>query len=513
MPGEQVTVSTKDSDVRVDGIVRDKACFPEVRALDGTIERESITRYFVDVPQIPSRQALVDNKHIWRNRKSFTKHILRSFLKNTISRERWDGAPWIVKDHVAKQFHIDTSVPSHLRQEERTVEKRAYAALKKGQLDEAALRYFAGHTHFLSYKPPPKGQKMIKLAGQQIEQYLYALAGDPNAFSPASGVKPHVNLPFSSLLQETVVSKTTPVKTKPVPVPPPIKYPIEDLELLPKPTFIRKPQLKFLGSRAAFSQTDAESTLHFAEINRDSVGLLLEVWNTLNVHAEPFVLDSFTFDDFVDAMRFASLEIECELFVEVHCAVLKLLVSEQGDVAVKLPEMLDDSENEDEGEAVPEHSTTSTSRPDVGSPMADDDSGTANDMTDTQRFVQVPHRASEMLAENTWVDRLKERDFKNGGWQTIVVGILNQLSGQESEAQICGTILAWLAPVHQSPTRNTALKQYVSLDVNLRIAALARLTMLAVGTKTIRNYMEECNELMTTYRKDKIEYQRDRKPL
>ena len=71
-----------------------------------------------------------------------------------------------------------------------------------------------------------------------------------------------------------------------------------------------------------------------------SVGqsLLLEVWNTLNVQCEVYVLDSFTFDDFVDAMRYSSLEPACELLEEVHCAVLKLFIDDDG--ALK-PEYLD----------------------------------------------------------------------------------------------------------------------------------------------------------------------------
>ena len=35
--------------------------------------------------------------------------------------------------------------------------------------------------------------------------------------------------------------------------------------------------------------------------------------------------------------------------------------------------------------------------------------------------------------------------------------------------------------------------------------------MLTTETKAIRGYMENCNEEMTKYRKDKIEWQRQRK--
>ena len=58
---------------------------------------------------------------------------------------------------------------------------------------------------------------------------------------------------------------------------------------------------------------------------QESVRLLLETWNTLNVYCQVYTLDSFTFDDFVEAMQLGYETIESELFVEIHCAVLKLL--------------------------------------------------------------------------------------------------------------------------------------------------------------------------------------------
>lgn len=519
VPGEQVTVSVKDSDVRLDGIVRDKAYFPEARAMDGTIEREAMTRYFVEVPQSPARQALVDNKHIWRDRRSFTKHILRSFIKNTIVRERWDGAPWTVKEHVAKQFNIDTTVPAHLRQEERTTEKRAYTALKKGQLDETALRFFASRPNFSPYKGPPKGQKIIKLSQLQIEQYRQALAGNPEAFSPSTGVVPHANLPYASHFHEFAIARpsTTTPKQPQAPQPVAIKYPIDDLQVQPRTGSARKPPMKFLGnvSKSSETETDAEVKSDYPDIDMDSVGPLLEIWNTLNVHAEVFILDSFTFDDFVDAMRFTSSEIDCELFVELHCAVLKVLVTAEGEVTVTLPELLDDAEDE-EDEDTAEDSTVSTPAADHGTPTQLENGETKSENGyghDTPKYVHIPHRASEMLAETGWVERLQARDFKNGGWQVIVVGILYQLSRQASQAKTCETILAKLAPMDQSPTQATALTEYSNLGINLKIAALEKLIMLAVSTKTIRNYMEECSESMTKYRKDKIEFQRQRKPL
>ena len=66
-----------------------------------------------------------------------------------------------------------------------------------------------------------------------------------------------------------------------------------------------------------------------------SIGPLLCIWETLNVHDTIYMLDSFTFDDFVDAMRFTHETVECELFVEMHCAILKQIVNGSGKSRVR----------------------------------------------------------------------------------------------------------------------------------------------------------------------------------
>jgi hypothetical protein len=65
--------------------------------------------------------------------------------------------------------------------------------------------------------------------------------------------------------------------------------------------------------------------------------------------------------------------------------------------------------------------------------------------------------------------------------------------------------------MNMEPTQETARRQYARLDVNLRIQALQIVCMLTAETKAIRGYMEECSNQMTDFRKEKIQYQRDRK--
>ena len=118
----------------------------------------------------------------------------------------------------------------------------------------------------------------------------------------------------------------------------------------PREDYVRPP-LEFLCKDPPEGVVD--SGARNDKILMKSIGPLLETWVTLNVYCEIFKLDSFTFDDYVQAMEVASPETPCELFTEIHCAVLKHIVSAEADggkVEVDLPELDEEEDEEDEDE-------------------------------------------------------------------------------------------------------------------------------------------------------------------
>ena len=130
-PGEAVTVHVLTGE-RLTGIVRDKTRFGSKLLPDGTLSAP-FSRYFVSLDNRPTEEAVVDDAHITRDRKIFTKQVLRSFIKKTVTREAWTGAPWLVKPEVAAQYHIDTRVPPHLRYESKAAERKANQQQKKAK--------------------------------------------------------------------------------------------------------------------------------------------------------------------------------------------------------------------------------------------------------------------------------------------------------------------------------------------------------------------------------------------
>jgi hypothetical protein len=534
-PGEAVTVHVVTGE-RLTGVVRDKTRFGSKLLPDGTLS-PPFSRYFVSLDNRPTEEAVVDDAHISRDRKIFTKQVLRSFIKKTVTREAWTGAPWLVKHDVAELYHIDTRVPPHLRYESKAAERKQNQQHKKTGPDyDGMVGSFQGSTQprLPELKPAPKSHKSKQVQGQQGKgkhQTVLNLA-PTNATNPlfypprpyashtfqAAGppppARPHYNFHNSTFA-------FAPLHALPAapPPPPPIKYPIEDLQVAPRTDGPKRPALKF------FSQdmpSGRDSRVERNGILMKSVGPLLESWDTLNVYCEIFKLDSFTFDDFVEALQFSSEDVECELFVEMHCAALKLLVqssAEGGEIQVRLPEMDEESDEESDEEA--SAAPTPEPEPELEKPRtratrssmakAEAEALASERAREATSEPKITHRAAEMQAGVDWVEKLSRRDFKNGGWQFIVVGLLNQLSKNPRQLEACEAVLKELAPLDMEPTQATARQQYATLDVNLRIQALQIICMLTAETKAIRGYMEECSNQMTDFRKEKIQFQRDRK--
>lgn len=118
-PGEEIVVLMGEGSDHVTGVVREKAMFPMIRGPNGQVQREAFTRYFVRIGNEPGKERLVDDKHVRRDRKAFTKQNLRAFLKHTLQREAWIGAPWLVKEPLAIQYRLPMEIPAHLLQDAR----------------------------------------------------------------------------------------------------------------------------------------------------------------------------------------------------------------------------------------------------------------------------------------------------------------------------------------------------------------------------------------------------------
>lgn len=259
------------------------------------------------------------------------------------------------------------------------------------------------------------------------------LGQDHGPLPPVPGDNPfHFPVPF----RQSAPPVTFPQPEPPPPPTPPPKYPIEDLQLPPRDDYVRPP-LKFLCRDPPEGVVD--SCARNEKIQMKSVGPLLETWDTLNVYCEIFKLDSFTFDDFIQALEIANSDTPCELFTEIHCAVLKQIVSSEvdgGELLVNLPELDENEEEEEDGSTSPTPEPEPEPKPTVRATRSSLAKLEAERLRaeaeaaekEKTPEVAVKHRAPELLAEFNWIEELRKRNFQDGGWEMIIVGLLHQLS-------------------------------------------------------------------------------------
>ena len=506
-PGEEVTFTSIDGD-KNHATIRDKTAFGPRTLPDGTQSRP-MTRYQVIVKG-SQEEAMVTDESICRDRGVFTKAMIRSFIKRTVSREAWNGAPWLVKQEYATPFYIDTKIPAHLRYDTKVMERKMAQAQKKvsapPMINGDNSQILPGPVRLPELKPTPKGPK--SKAGQG--------SGSKNLKWP-----PGMALHGNNLAGHTMTNGDEPVpcEPSPSPPPPPPKYPVEDLQLEPREGVVR-PMLRFMCPNPA-AGPDSEEPAN-EQIIMESVGPLLEVWDTLNVYCEIFKLDSFTFDDFVEAMDVMSEQVPVQLIDEIHCSVLKTMVDSEGDggsVYITLPELEEEEEeeednsedlDEDEDESrqeTPEAQPPPPARATRGS-LAKQEAErlraevAAAEGEKEKAELATRHRAEALLQDYDWIEALRKRDFSNGGWERVVVGLLHRLSKNERREKVCEGLLLDLVPPSDEPSQETVRQRYAQLDINRRIQLLQILCMLSTETKAFRGYMEECSETMTKYRKE-----------
>ncbi|KAL8819382.1 MAG: hypothetical protein Q9223_002170 [Gallowayella weberi] len=523
-PGENILVILDDGN-RSPGLLREKTKFPELLRPDGSVERSAYARYTVSLNTPSNKEFVVEANRLIRDRKTFTKQRLRSFLKKTIDHESWIGAPWCVKSKIAQEYQINSDIPPHLTYEHQMAQRKANLMLKKNDFDGHVLNFSPGLPQL-----KPKGQKS-KRGGQDLarlsEEYQRALAANPD-FSKIPQAMQQQQIEHL-LKGPNGVNGFHPIAAKGVPKqppqPPPPKYPIEDLELAPVREKAPRPAVKFLSVDLPMPHSFPEEPA--SGILMHSVGPLLETWDTLNVYCEVFQLDSFTFDDYIEALQLTHDTYHCQLLVEIHCAVLKKLVNDvndkNGQVQFSLPESnlpgSEDSSLADTG-SMPSPTPEPEIKPSGRTTRSSLAKSEAAELKAAEAAGHLPsmenkvHRAAEMVQSTRaydWKMRLRKRDFKDGAWVYIIVGLLYQLSHDPRRKRSCDEVLNELAPSDREATVETAISQYTLIDINTRVRILQILCMLSMETKAIRLYMEECSNNMTEFRKERLEMQRKRR--
>ncbi|KAI8942254.1 hypothetical protein NX059_000335 [Plenodomus lindquistii] len=594
---EVVTVEDNNS-VRRRGVVTGFTDNPQMHPMyhGQMLTSTGYTGFIITLDDTKENVIKHKGSELQRERKTYSKLILKQYLRATVKRESWIGAPWMVKSSLAKRYEISTKVPDHKTQAAIAAQRQAMINQANGhgpppppphppnqqhipnghqpyqnghhgplpspsQIQPGFHNFVAngqhayhsqqghGQPHIQYSGPPPYLQHRVPVHpvwNSGPMPYQMQLQGHPPPYpynhpppQIAGPLPPHLvqalgmqqggpPLPMNVGFQTSFPhhppqhQQQTPgpqhiqqPPQPPRPFVPAIKYPCEDLDIKDVGRTGVRPTLKFFSDDGPgnYQRADDKKT----GILMKSVGPLLGAWETLNVHDTIYMLDSFTYDDFVDAMAFSSDETECELFVEVHCSILKQIVNESGKIQAALPKMAeaeesedDDSEQESSPEPEPEppaRTTRSSLRKSEAQQIV------AKARTPTPEPPKDLHKAAEFVADFDWIELCKVRNFRDGNWQAIVVALLYRLSFDPVLKEACDEILTHLVPADEENTVETIVVNYSNLDVNLRISALDILLRMTVTTEAFRDQLVAAAQEMTRLRKEKIDYQRKRKEI
>lgn len=584
------------STIKQKGIIREKVQY----------SNPSDTKYLV-LTVNEGQQIIATNQQITRDRNHFTKWLIKTFIKLTVTRSHKVGAPWVVKEKYAKKYRIPQTYPDSVKHFE--------SSTPSGEIlyedDPALLNQEAG-----SETPEPsKGKKQRTSLKKKATLKAAAAAGNLDDSFEDDGTLKFTNkndprqrfalhhLPDAVLKELEANDQATLSSFQPSK-----RTIVDDLKLtfdlqnfkptpseliLPKSAQqINKGALETLNKEVTVlrneldsSQTEAAgqlaskiteneeyiSSLHSKSLN--SVQEALECWAFLNIYHSILQLDTFTFDDFIIAMSWNAEQYNnlgrCELLDEIWCAVLSGIVSndlpgkkydpdtdEIFGLRVNLPSELslisskpkgEEEELQDERGSDSEHESKTLKGEDDAS---DNESanGTKSPQSNGQKIksesengtsqVKQEDEEVESEAENEdeeeeveeddaehnahsvmnyrgtpWHERLRKRNFKDGNWQTILLGALSIVDYVPEYQSIISRVNKVLAPKLISPaTPSTVLNEfYENMGVGLRLQALHILTTLLVNGSLVRSYIDESLDSCITLRRTRLDTLKDLK--
>lgn len=313
----------------------------------------------------------VDEIYLMRDRGTFTKVMLKTFLKHAITRETWIGAPWKANEAFARKYRLETNVPGH--QPHQTKHQNGTSATSTG-----------------------------------------TIAKENNG-------------PMAVVSDPSNLSKTL----------------VEDLDL-------------------PLSSSIRPSLILDCAISGPLVYLFLETWAFFNVFLEVLMLDSFTLDDFEEALSSGE---PCELVDELFCSVLKAYVESESAASQRLIDQEDQSEDQLVSKTSP--------------PMVDGFTPVLGD----------------------WLARLKAKDFEADQFVGILIGLACHLSKDPRNA-FCLVILKHMSTGAAVEKDNLAAK-FRLLPADLKLQLLGSLVEWIWPSVLVRQYIDECMENLTQLRKQR----------
>lgn len=536
---------------------------------------DGLTTKYLVVRLQDMQQAIVTKEKISRDRNHFTKWLIKTFIKLTMTRSSKVGAPWVVKEKYAKKYRIPQEFPEDLRHYKWSTPigdvvfegDSALPEMPDSEHEALALKRALEAAKKTKKLAATKGRK--KSALNNLLDDSTPEGGDAFELKPTDPTRPLPAHYLPDKLQreldfdDSKVDSIQPTK-KNVAEDLDIRFDLQNTRPQPSVPQLSTNSIKMIHSIISLREKeldtfedgpdhadhsddklklDPESREFYAlEVERLRKSLAfsciqeaLETWSFLNIYHRALKLDTFTFDDFVYAMGWTWQEYEdigrCELVDEIWCAVLSAFVSNE------LPTNQDEEEDDDEvfgllvnlpvneielsepSETTPvKEETPNEIKKETEDPVKSDVDKTSQSgsLDEEEEEEETAHNAYKIMdyRGTPWHDRLRKRNFKDGNWQSILLGVLSLVEHVPEYEQLITRAYKLLAPPDLPATPATVLNQfYDTFDFELRMQILCLLVTLLSGGTIVRRYIDECLEQSTVYRRARLDNIRDYKAM
>ncbi|KXN89866.1 Imitation switch two complex protein 1 [Leucoagaricus sp. SymC.cos] len=386
-----------------------------------------------------------------RDRLSFSKSILRRFIRDCVDRDAAVASPWTVKLLIAKHYGINTVMPEETR--------KGVEDIKKGEIDKRKKVWEDREG------PPAKKQK--KMTAAQEEK---AERKEREAQEKAEKER---------LAKEEAERLAAEKKRKK-----PVRYPTEDLDI----RISDKDKKAGVSLRRPMAQ---RSGLPLNETPNTFEALLL-CWNFLNAYGEPLHIWLFTLDDLAGALQHTLSELPCPLLAEVHSNLvynLRTVSFTRHSATMSLLRLKETLE--------PDHQVFGVTIEDLTSAMAE--------VGNNWERVPLRHVEGREGWEDALVGCLKDlANVDNFPRLREILTLLFFAPAEDAAESNSPDTITLTAP-------STPAERYYSLSPEDRVTILSFLCNQAVSSKTVRAHMETCEEALTEYRKTRIDINRLKK--
>lgn len=299
-----------------------------------------------------------------------------------------------------------------------------------------------------------------------------------------------------------------------------------------------------------------------------SMSDVFEVWMFINMFHEAFIIDTFTFDDFLNALQWKDSKKKCPLLLEIFCSLLSGIINKDGQLDVTLPVDIETEIKNKERELKQKKKTIEKERErekekrvkrdqlvklkdgrsgtvalngvhDNGPEDSDSEMRNENDEEDydeddhegnnndaehdnddsdesyaEDEDEEINHNAYAVLnyKKISWRERCQKRDFKNGNWLIVLLGVFSITEFiPEFKPEIVKTYEI-LCPIDEMPTPDLLEKHFFE-DLNpvRRVTILSILMNILLNGNIVRNHTDFVVEKAASLRREKFELQKEMK--